>query len=112
MSAKTAVPAAKALPSRAGSDDESVDGPPSTDPKGIITAASSEKQIKESCRHGLANDRGNIWMRLAGATDSEERYMAALEKVFGPSAEKPSKIYRVGHFGSSTISFSYLYSQF
>jgi hypothetical protein len=92
MAAKAA---SKPSPARGGSDDESVDVPSSHDPKGIVTAMSSESLIKDACRRGLTTDRGNIWMKLAGAVDSEERYLAALEKVFGASFEKPSKIYRV-----------------
>ena len=85
---------AKQLSARTGSDDDSIDV--SGELKGgVLTAASSEKLIKHACRHGLSTDRGNIWMRLASATDSEERYLLAVERVFGAGNEKPSKVYRV-----------------
>lgn len=60
----------------------------------------SEKSIKRACRLGLTNaERAVMWVRLAGATNREDYYLAALEKVFGAGNIKPSKVYRVPFLG-------------
>ncbi len=89
MAAKAADPKASKLP--ALHDDDSGDEDLSR-----VTEGASEKAIKRACRLGLTNaERGLMWVKLAGATNREEYYHAALEKVFGAGNIKPSKVYRV-----------------
>jgi hypothetical protein len=61
-----------------------------------VGEGASEKSIKRACRLGLTNaERALMWVKLSGATNREDYYLAALEKVFGAGNIKPSKVYRV-----------------
>jgi hypothetical protein len=59
-------------------------------------AESSDKAIKRACRTGLpTQERGSVWVKLAGAGDRSRFYLSALETVFGAGNTKPTKVYRV-----------------